>query len=35
LRCAELGRQKVVDEFDVDKETQKLRTYLLEDSQPA
>jgi colanic acid/amylovoran biosynthesis glycosyltransferase len=35
LRCAELGRQKVVAEFDVDKETAKLRGHLLENSDPA
>lgn len=31
LRAAELGRQKIVDEFDVDRETAKLRRHLLED----
>jgi len=34
-RAAELGRAKVVEEFDVDKETAKLRDYLLETSSPA
>jgi hypothetical protein len=28
LRAAELGRQKVVEEFDVDKESAKLNEYL-------
>lgn len=31
LRIAEAARQKVVHEFDVDKETAKLNTYLLQD----
>ena len=35
LRAAELGRQKVVDEFDVDKEATKLRRHLLENCDPA
>jgi colanic acid/amylovoran biosynthesis glycosyltransferase len=30
LCAAQLGRQKVVDEFDVDKETAKLNRYLLD-----
>ncbi|MGA2129010.1 MAG: glycosyltransferase, partial [Xanthobacteraceae bacterium] len=30
LRVAQLGRQKVVDEFDVDKETARLNAYLLQ-----
>jgi glycosyltransferase involved in cell wall biosynthesis len=30
LRAAQLGRQKVIDEFDVDKETAQLNRYLLE-----
>jgi len=30
LRVAQLGRQKVVDEFDVDKETARLNGYLLQ-----
>jgi glycosyltransferase involved in cell wall biosynthesis len=30
LRAAELARKKVVDEFDIDKETAKLKNYLLQ-----
>lgn len=33
LRAAELGRKKVVDEFDVDKESAKLNQYLLQYSE--
>jgi glycosyltransferase involved in cell wall biosynthesis len=30
LRATELARQKVVDEFDIDKETAKLNKYLIQ-----
>lgn len=33
-RAAELGRAKVVEEFEIDRETAKLRDYLLETSSP-
>lgn len=34
LRAAELGRLKVMEEFDVNKESAKLRQYLLQSSEP-
>jgi colanic acid/amylovoran biosynthesis glycosyltransferase len=35
LRAAELGREKVVEEFDISRETSNLRKYLLESCDPS